>query len=70
MISFDLPILRLCLRPSAAVHEGCRSAFPVFGQTENILIEEIFFMQRFKSLQPWMGTAAGLSALVLGLCLG
>lgn len=27
-------------------------------------------MQRFKSLQPRMGTAAGLSVLVLGLCLG
>ena len=27
-------------------------------------------MQRFKSLQPWMGTAAGLSVLVLGLCFG
>ena len=27
-------------------------------------------MQRFKSFQPRMGTAAGLSALVLGLCFG
>ena len=27
-------------------------------------------MQRFKSFQPRMGTAAGLSVLVLGLCLG
>ena len=27
-------------------------------------------MQRFKCLQPRMGTAAGLSVFVLGLCLG
>ena len=27
-------------------------------------------MQRFKSFQPRMGTAAGLSVLVLGLCFG
>ena len=52
LISFDLPIRRLCSRPSAAVHEGCRSAFPVFGQTENILIDEVFSCSASRAFSP------------------